>query len=216
MTLHMHWDQAQRSQSDLLRSYLGSRSFRATRIRVGICAAALLFLGIGTPLSAQGSVPVEYQVKAAFLLNFARFVEWPSDAFQSEKDPLVICMFKHDPFGSALDEIIHGKTINNHEVRARRINELPELKPCQLVFISEADDKRLPDVLNSLKGASVLVVGESNGFVERGGGIQFYLEDKTLRFAVNLDAIARARLSVSSKLLALARIVHDPGRPKGN
>ena len=91
-----------------------------------------------------------------------------------------------------------------------------DLKSCQLVFVSAADDKRLPEVLISLKDASAIVVGETEGFAERGGGIQFFLEDNRLRFAVNVDAAQRARLKVSSKLLALARIVHDEGRPKEN
>jgi hypothetical protein len=178
--------------------------------------AALLLVPGATPIWAQASPTVEYQVKAAFLLNFAKFVEWPSDAFQSEKAPILFCVFRHDPFGSALDEILQGKTINNREVLARRINDPPDLKSCQLVFLSEPEDSHLPEVLSSLKSTSALVVGESDRFAERGGGIQFFLEEKRLRFAVNVDAVQKARLTVSSKLLALARIVHDPGHPKGN
>lgn len=86
--------------------------------------------------------------------------------------------------------------------------------PCggsQLVFVSSVEDKRLSEVLSSLKGTSALVVGEGEGFAERGGGIQFFLQDYKLRFAVNVDAVQRARLTFSSKILALARIVHDPG-----
>lgn len=112
--------------------------------------------------------------------------------------------------------IIPGENINNRELVARRINELPDLKACQLVFVSEREEKRLPEILNGLKGTSVLLVGEGEDFAERGGGIQFYLENNRMRFAVNVDAVQRARLTVSSKLLALARIVHDQGHPKGN
>jgi hypothetical protein len=150
------------------------------------------------------------------LFNFAKFVDWPPDAFPSDKSPITLCVFRHDPFGSALDEIIQGKTINNRAILARRTNELPDLKPCQLVFVDKEADKGLSDVLNSLKGTSALVVGESEGFAERGGGIQFFLEDNKLRFAINVDAIQRARLNVSSKLLALARIVHSRENPKGS
>jgi hypothetical protein len=125
-------------------------------------------------------------------------------------------VFKHDPFGTALDEVIRGKTINNRAILARRINELPDLKPCQLVFVNSAEDKLLSEILNSLKGTSALVVGEGDGFAERGGGIQFFLEDNKLRFAINVDAVQRARLNVSSKLLALARIVHSRESPKGS
>jgi hypothetical protein len=91
-----------------------------------------------------------------------------------------------------------------------------DLKSCQLVFVSAAEDKRLPEVLNNLKDTSAIVVGEGEGFAEHGGGIQFFLEDNRLRFAVNVDAVQRARLRVSSKLLALARIVHEQDRPKEN
>ena len=182
--------------------------------RAQLCAVALaglLSLAAVTPARSQATPPVEYQVKAAFLFNFAKFVEWPSDALPSDKSPITLCVFKQDPFGSALDEIIQGKTINNHQVLARRVNELPDLKSCQLVFLGKQEDKGLSEVLNSLKGASALVVGETDGFAERGGCVQFFLEASKLRFAINMDAVQRARLTVSSKLLALARIVHDPG-----
>ena len=194
-------------------------SQQAVRRRLHFCAttlATLMSLAAATPTRAQASPSVEYQVKAAFLFNFAKFVEWPSDGFQNQKDPIILCVFRHDPFGSTLDEIIRGKTINNREVMARRVNELPDLKGCQLVFVSSAEDKRLSEVLSNLNGTSALVVGESDGFAERGGAIQLFLETNKLRFAVNLDAVHRARLTVSSKLLALARIVHDQDRPKGS
>lgn len=186
---------------------------------VKFCAtvlAALLSLAAASSIRAQAGTSVEYQIKAAFLFNFAKFVDWPPDAFPSDKSPITLCVFRHDPFGSALDEIIQGKTINNRAILARRTNELPDLKPCQLVFVDKEADKGLSDVLNSLKGTSALVVGESEGFAERGGGIQFFLEDNKLRFAINVDAIQRARLNVSSKLLALARIVHSRENPKGS
>jgi hypothetical protein len=194
-------------------------SLQSAFCRAQICLlalAVLLSFAAATLTWAQASPSVEYQVKAAFLFNFAKFIDWPSDAFESEKAPIVLCVFGHDPFGSALDDIVRGKTISNRPVLARRINELPDLRSCQLVFVSERDDKRLPEILNSLRGTSALVVGESEGFAERGGAVQFFLEANKLRFAVNLDAIQRARLTVSSRLLALARIVHDPRQPKGN
>jgi hypothetical protein len=159
---------------------------------------------------------MEYQVKAAFLFNFARFIEWPDKAFQSEKEAISVCVFRYDPFGSALDEIIRGKTIGDRVVQARRITELGELKACQVVFVSAREEKRLQEILDSVKGASALVVGESEDFAARGGGIQFFVEANKLRFAVNVDAMQRARLKVSSKLLALAKITHDQERAKEN
>ncbi len=171
---------------------------------------------VGLAALPESNPSVEYQVKAAFLFNFAKFVDWPPEAFQSEKAPITFCVFRQDPFGGFLDEIIRGKTINNREVLARRVNKLPDLKACQLVFVSAREDKLLSEILNGLKGTSALVVGESEGFADRGGAVQFFLEDNKVRFAVNVDAVQRARLTVSAKLLALARIVHDQGHLKGN
>lgn len=158
---------------------------------------------------AQSPESAEYEVKAAFLYNFAKFVEWPADAFQNEKAPIALCVFLHDPFGNALDDVIRGKTINKRELAARRVSDPRELRACQLVFVSDKESKHLPEMLNALKGASALVVGETDQFAEGGGGIQFYMEDNKVRFSANVDALQRARLTVSSKLLALARIVHE-------
>ena len=126
------------------------------------------------------------------------------------------CIFGHDPFGSTLDEVLRGKSVNNREFLARRIKEYPELKTCQLVFVSWQEDKHLPEILSSVKGASVLVVGESADFAGRGGTVQFFLDANKLRFAVNLDAAKRARLQISSKLLALAKIVGDGAHQEVN
>lgn len=179
----------------------------------------LLFLSCvtawSTTLPAQTKDPTEYEIKAAFLLNFAKFVEWPAEAFPNEVAPISLCVVRYDPFGSALDDTIRGKVINNRQLLARRINELPELKSCQMVFVSDREEKRLPEILTSVKGSSALIVGESEDFAERGGSVQFYLENNRLRFAVNVDAVQRARLTVSSKLLTLAKIVHDPIHSKG-
>lgn len=196
-----------------------ARSPQEARCCARICATALgvcLVLAGGHLPRAQASPSTEYQVKAAFLLNFAKFVEWPAEAFQSEEIPISLCVFRHDPFGSILDEIIKGKTIHNRKVLAQRITEPQGLKLCHLVFVSSREAKLLPSVLNSLRGASALVVGESDNFAAEGGGFQLYLEDNTVHFRANVDALQRARLTVSSKLLALAKIVRDQAPPKGN
>jgi uncharacterized protein DUF4154 len=207
-----------RLRGSLWQGRWGTRSLRAAHCHVQLCAVALALLiavADAIPIGAQVNPSVEYQAKAAFLYNFVKFVEWPPDAFQNEKSPITLCVFRYDPFGSALDEVIAGQTLNNRRVVVQRINKLPDLKACQLVFVSDREDKHLPEILDSLEGASALVVGEGEDFAEHSGGIQFFLENKQLRFVVNVDAIQRARLKVSSKLLALARIVHDKGHPKG-
>jgi hypothetical protein len=158
---------------------------------------------------------VEYQLKAAFLLNFAKFVEWPAETSQGEQSAITFCVFRHDPFGGVLDEIIAGKAINNRQLLARRVDEASGLKFCQIVFINGRDDKLLPEILTSLKGSRVLVVGESQDFASHGGDVQFFLENDRLRFAINVDAVQRGGLKVSSKLLALAHIMHDGDGQKG-
>jgi YfiR/HmsC-like len=185
-----------------------------SRFCAGLLVAIFMSLSGAPPSRSQDATPVEYQVKSAFLLNFAKFIEWPAEVFQDEKTPISICIFRYDPFSRSLDNILQGKTINNRQVVARRIVEPAELSACQIVFVSEREERSLPDVLNRLKGLSVLVIGETGAFAERGGGIQFFLEDHRLRFAVNVDAVRKARLNVSSKLLALAKIVHDQSYPK--
>lgn len=199
----------------------GARRTKLPRAAWGVqfCAlglGALLTLAGTTLTWAQASPSVEYQVKAVFLYNFLQFVEWPPDAFQNETAPINLCVFLHDPFGGALDEIIRGKTIENRRLVARRVSEVRDLRGCQLVFAGDTDNKRLPDILKELTGTSALLVGDSEQFAERGGGIQFYAEDNKVRFSINVDAVQRARLMVSSKLLALARIVHSDRRPKGD
>ena len=196
----------------------GENNRQTVAARREVFVLVLLIFSIATPGSktlAQTKDPTEYEIKAAFLLNFAKFVEWPAEAFANDVAPISLCVVRYDPFGSALDDTIRGKLINNRQLLARRINELPELKACQMVFVSEREEKRLPEILTSVKGSNALVVGESEDFAERGGSVQFYLENSRLRFAVNVDAVQRARLTVSSKLLTLAKIVHDPIHPKG-
>lgn len=169
--------------------------------------AAFAFLTIGRPVWAQ-KPSTEYQVKAAFLLNFAEFVEWPAGAFPNARDPITICVYGFDPFGSLLNDLIREKP-GSHELRARHVENLSALRVCQIVFVSEREDKSLPDVKNSVKEGNVLLVGEGKDFADRGGTIQFFLQDSRLRFAVNVDEAQRAGLTVSSKLLSLAKIVHD-------
>ncbi len=179
-----------------------------------VILSVLVFLTTASRSRCEDPAPVEYQVKAAFLLNFAKFIEWPADVFQDDKAPLTVCIFRYDPFGRSLDDILQGKIVNSRQVVASRISDLTQVNTCQIVFVSEREEKRLPEVLNRVKNSSVLVIGETGTFAERGGGIQFFLEDHRMRFAVNVDAVRKARLNVSSKLLALAKIVHDQSYPK--
>jgi YfiR/HmsC-like len=110
---------------------------------------------------AQVNPPSEYQVKAAFLFNFVKCVDWPSATFSSDRSPIELCILGDDPFGNALDELIHGKTINAREIAIHRTKRVEELKTCHVVFISGSEDRRLPEVFDGLKDARALVVGRA-------------------------------------------------------
>ena len=163
-------------------------------------------------MPAQSKVATEYEIKAAFLYNFAKFVEWPLSAFSDSRQPMSICVFGRDPFGRALEDALLGKTIGDHPVLLGHAKQPADLAGCHIVFVGAADSTRLPDLLTHLRGRAVLVVGESEGFASAGGTIQFVLDQNRVRFAINPDAAERAGLRISSKLLALAMIVHDAAR----
>jgi hypothetical protein len=178
-------------------------------------APALLFAIFASQLQTtecQISGLSEYEVKAAFLLNFAKFIQWPQNAFANDQSPLFICIVGEDPFGHTLDEVVQSKMLDSHAFIIRHSTNPEDMKTCQVVFIGSRDDKRLSEVLRRLKGSNALAVGESRDFAGLGGGIQFYLENNRIRFLVNVDALQRAHLTASSKLLALAKIVHDGRR----
>lgn len=150
----------------------------------------------------------EYQVKALFLYNFAKFVEWPS---AMSGGPICIGVLGDDPFGDALDRTIEGKTVNGRGFVVKRLKSEAEARQCHIVFVNLPDKKRLRSLLDTLKGAAVLTVGETRGFAEGGGVINFVVIDDRVRFEANMDAAEQAGLKLSSKLLSLAKIVHKAG-----
>jgi uncharacterized protein DUF4154 len=155
---------------------------------------------------AQESL-TEYQVKAAYLFNFLKFVEFPSEAFADPLAPMVIGVVGEDPFGSALPQVVIGKTVQGRDLVVRLYRPGEELRGAHLLFISASERKRIPMILSSLHGTSVLTVSDAVGFVDAGGMIQFLKENDRVRFAINVDATNQAKLKMSSKLLSLAKVV---------
>jgi hypothetical protein len=151
-------------------------------------------------------MPDEYQVKAAFLYNFAKFVEWPLGAFQNPGQSLVICVLGEDPFGRALDEVVEGKKIDGRPIGVRRISDAREAGGCQVLFVSSSEGKRALSVLDGGNGSGVLTVGESTNATSGGMIINFVLEGGRIRFTINPAAARRGKLRVSSRLLSLAII----------
>jgi YfiR/HmsC-like len=148
----------------------------------------------------------EYDVKAAFLYKFASFVDWPEPA---RNEAVGICIVGRDPFGSALERVVEGKTIGGRAFVVRRLKDWKAGAPCHILFIGGSDPQRLRAVLGQVRHEPILTVGDIPGFCESGGGINLMVVDSKVKLEINVDATARSGLQVSSKLLSLARIVHD-------
>jgi hypothetical protein len=146
----------------------------------------------------------EYQVKAAFILNFARFVEWPGDSL-SDGDTLVIGIIGEDPFGNSIDQVVSRATANGRRLVVRRLKWGDNLRACHVLFISSSEHRRTGQILSSLRGASVLTISEMGDFSRNGGMIRLFIHDNKVFFEINAAAAGQARLKVSSKLLALSR-----------
>jgi hypothetical protein len=162
----------------------------------------------GLPGTARGqeALPSEYQMKAAYLYNFAKFVEWPASALPADKSPLIIGVLGDDPFDGALDTTIQNKTIDGHPLAARRVKTPEDAKTCQVLFISNSEKKRWPAISAALQGSSVLTVSENwDRFTQDGGMIYFFMEGRRVCFDINNDAARRAGLKISSKLLLLGK-----------
>jgi hypothetical protein len=185
------------------------------RLFVLIIFAIVWFAPTVPKVAAQSSGATGYEVKTAFLFNFAKFIEWPASSFTGPGAPFAFCVLGQDPFGNILDDALHGKMIAGRPLEVRRLKEKSEARHCQMVFITSAESAHIAEILAGVSGANVLLVGESTGFAASGGTIEFTLEDNHVRFTINTDAATRSGLMFSSKLLALAKIVHDEGHPKG-
>jgi hypothetical protein len=171
------------------------------RFSFGAMLAVLVVFG------AQGQMPDEYQVKAAFLYNFAKFVDWPPAAFETPHDPVTICLLGRSRLGTALEEAIHGKAVAERAFVVREVGGVEPASNCHILFVSSSERKRLRSIRDLLQGSGTLTVGESTGFATEGGVINFKLENGRVRLEINLDAADREKLHISSKLLSLAQIV---------
>jgi hypothetical protein len=153
---------------------------------------------------------LEYRVKAAYLLNFTRYVEWPASAASDSR--LSICVLGTDPFGRILDATVTGRTVQGRPLEVRRVQSTSEAIGCEVVFVSRDTWRRNPASLKALENAGSLTVGESEQFARGGGVIGFVILDETVRFVVNDEARDRAGLRISSRMLSLAAAIYGKGR----
>ena len=179
------------------------------RTSAGTClVCGLLLLGEMSP-SAQTVASREYQIKAVFLFNFAQFVEWPRAAFAGDTSPIVIGILGEDPFGGYLDETVRSERVGNRPMRVQRYQRVDDITTCHVLFISRSEESRLGQTLASLKDRNILIVGDSDNFIQRAGMIQLATSQGKIHLRINVNAARTSNLTISSKLLRSAEIVTD-------
>src|SRR6266852_5504528 len=177
-------------------------------------AAAWVLVG-ALCLHAQQSKPSEYQVKAAYLYNFGRFVKWPPGLAAGKGDSFSICVLGQDPFGPTLDSTLAGETLGGKPLTVKRISTPRDAGECRILFISSTEENHLNEILVALDESGILTVSDMPAFSRRGGMIQFVLEGDKVRFEINLTKAETAKLTLSSELLKVATTVRRNARRGG-
>lgn len=174
--------------------------------------ALALMLGLSVGGNAATKAPGEYEVKAAFLYNFIAFTEWPEATFENTTSPIVIGVLGKDPFGSALDKIMNGERVKDRSLIVWHITRLEDANRCQILFISASESGQTNDIIRQLRTQPVLTVSDIPGFAEAGGMVGFTTAD-TVKLVINQEALRTAHLSLSAKILRLARLVERTPSP---
>ena len=167
---------------------------------VCMVAAALFAHGGGNTFD-------EYHVKAAFLYNFAKFVEWPPNTFAASTDPVTICVAGRNPFGTMLEELVQGKTAGGRTLAVRTLRKLQHASRCQILFVAASEQKQAWVMLDQVAKTGILTVGESDEFMAVGGMVNLKLDGARVRIQIAPDVVEHAKLLVSSRVLSLAEIV---------
>jgi hypothetical protein len=198
-----------------------------------LCVALSLVCAPAAVHADPGSIQ-EYQIKAAFLYNFIKFVDWPKEAMPDGNEPITIGIIGKDPFGNAF-EPVKDKDVREKKVVVKRFKSIADLKKlgesgkdelerqieavkkCHLLFVCSSEKEYLKDIVNAVKDRPVLTVGDTEEFLQSGGIISFVMEDQKVRFEVNLTAAEHAKLKIRSQLLRLAkRVIEEKGAPEDN
>lgn len=176
----------------------------ATCARGLCCLLTLLAFG---PAAARAAVPKEYQIKAAFLYNFTKFVDWPADCFATPHDPIVIGVLGANPFGQELTAVVHDRRVNGRGIRVLALDAPPEAAQVHVLFVAPGAETQLAAFFAATPPPT-LTVGESDRFATLGGVIRFTTVGDKVRFEINVGAAERAGLKISAQLQKLATAVH--------
>lgn len=175
---------------------------RLLLLLVGLCVLP------GFSSGGEGKA-TEYQVKAAFLGHFIKFTEWPKDAFDGKKDPVVLAVLGKNPFGKFLDKAMKEMKIGKRKVEVRYHESLEGVGDPHVLFVPRTESDVVDDMRKALKGKSILIVGELKDFAVSGGVANFFLDKSKLRFEINPAEAKRRKLKISSKLLRLSKIIKE-------
>lgn len=182
-----------------LRSRVGS----AARVALSALLCVALALGVAARVGAES---LEYGVKAAFVYNFAKFVEWPAESLIGDT-PFVIGVLGRDPFKRVLDETVSGKTVREKRIAVKRVLRIEDALDCHILYISDSEKDGIAEIIRHLDRLPALTVSDVGRFAERGGMIQLMMDQNRVRFAINLAATEQSGLKPSSQLLKLAKVV---------
>jgi hypothetical protein len=174
---------------------------------LGLRVILALFLVENAFVAEAQSKEDEYRLKAAFLFHFVQLVDWPAEALGGDREPMTICTLGEDPFHGVLEAAMEGKLAGSRALHVRHFKQPQDLQGCHLLYVGSNERLHVPFLLAKLKDTPVLTVGDTDDFVKQGGVIGFCLEDKKVRFVINLDAAKLAGLKISSRLLLLAKSV---------
>ncbi|MCA1659830.1 MAG: YfiR family protein [Verrucomicrobiaceae bacterium] len=188
--------------------FLSVRSLRHKLLArcMAAVAAIILLAGVLPGGHTSAALPNEYALKSVFLYNFCRFIDWPGAAFAGPDDPIVIGIFGEDPFGPLLNEAVQGETFHGRGIRIEYYRNPRDVTRCHLLFVSGSETPRVGDVLAAVAGRSIVTVGETESFLERGGMISLVADRNRIRLLVNPEPLRAAKVDVSSKLLRVAEI----------
>jgi hypothetical protein len=207
----MQQDNATTRPSEKLRSAVRSG------MRISLVWLQLAFVGSAPLFSvlsqAQAPKANAYQVQAAYLYNFGKFVKWPAVAPSNQSGTFTICVLDGDPFGETLQSTLAGESVGGKPVVIKRLSKPEDAVVCHILFISSAQEKNLPGILTAIDQTSVLTVSDMPDFSRRGGMIQFVLEGNRIRFEINLESAEKSHLMFASELLKVAEAVKKPAGP---
>jgi hypothetical protein len=179
-----------------------------TEIAAVIVTIAILGTGrtrAGGPTRLDASSKV-YEIKAAFIYNFAQFTQWPDSAFSSSDAPFVLGVIGETPLEPAMEQVLNGKAVAGHPIVLKHLDTTSQISGCHLLFISESSESHLDDIFNVIGNQPILTVGETTKFMTAGGIIRFFIADGRIRFEIDPDAADKAGLRLSSRLMSLATI----------